>query len=233
MGRVGLKCSLEQSAEDSNPYIRSQRPSASCSTPQSSTVAAATGDTSAVHQYPQSRAYIADFRDVRKICLDILMSAGSDSARNMDPYFQSFNKWLPIVDTTSFYQRRGEPPESWDVAFTTLQLSCMLLSRICPPFTPDDQLNGEDLYLSINLSLTSLTSNGDRSLEVLQAKILLALYEHLKTNHAAAVGTIASAAVIAGNLGLLQWQCRPNPKERDLADKGMHKIAWCLYILER
>ncbi|KIW96596.1 LOW QUALITY PROTEIN: uncharacterized protein Z519_01987 [Cladophialophora bantiana CBS 173.52] len=187
--RVGLKCSLEHSTEGSDTHNGNQHSSASGCPRQNSIVAAPIEDTSAVYQDTLSRVYPAGFGGFGNIVdfLDILPSAGHNVAGDVEPYFQSFNKWLPVVDERCFYQRYDDPTNPPDQAFRTLQLACVLLSRISPPFTAADQPRSKELYVLINLSVIRLVSNGGSSLEVLQAKILLALYEHLTANHIAAV----------------------------------------------
>ncbi|KIX01503.1 uncharacterized protein Z518_09229 [Rhinocladiella mackenziei CBS 650.93] len=236
MERIGLKCSIEQNTEEDREQASSEhhfRPGDSHWSPIVTAVGAA--DMSTACTYPRSEYPPVWFQDLWRssTSLDILPSVQRDVAGNIDPYFKSFNKWLPVVDASSLYRRCDDLPSSQDAEFSILLLTCVLLARVSQPSRADDKQQNDGLYMTISLSLTSLTSKGSLSLEMLQAEILLALYEHLDANHVAAAATIASAAVIAGNLGLFQWQCQAVPSQRVLVDEEMCRVAWCLYILER
>ena len=70
------------------------------------------------------------------------------------------------------------------------------------------------------------------SLMILQAKTLMALYEHLQGNHIAAIGTISSASASAKAMGYFQWHCRGLPNSIEI-DKEGERVTCCLYTLER
>lgn len=152
---------------------------------------------------------------------------------NIDPYLQGFNRWLPVVDGPKLKARCQNVESLQDEAFSGLLIVCMLLSRVSVQNPAHAVVEGNhELYLKLVASHAALLTRGLRSLEVLQSKVLLALYEHLQANHMAAVGTLASAAAIAKTLGLFDWHCASEPEAIFLVLEEQ-RVACCLYVLER
>lgn len=161
-------------------------------------------------------------------------SAVDNLADSIGPYLEGFNKWLPVVDASDLEARCRNADPSGDETLPTLVLACVLLSRVST-LNPDDidTHGNHQLYLMLTTSHTSLLSRGEvTSLCLLQSKILLALYEHLQDNRIAVLGTLASAAAMAEDMGLFRWHCRTKPEAISI-DTAEYRVVCCLYVLER
>ena len=160
-------------------------------------------------------------------------SVRGDISSNISPYLEGFNKWLPVIDGQALIARSRDDNSFKDPAFSTLLLACALMSEISKPKVNVSALQeNQELYLTLIVSLSSLISRGITNLDILRAKILLALYEHLQANYVAAVGTIGSAVSIAKMMGYFRWHCQAGPGITSMDDE-IPRVTCCLYILER
>lgn len=156
-----------------------------------------------------------------------------DFPGHIEAYLEGLNKWLPVVDDSVLTSRCGDPLAYQDEAFCALLLTCMLLSRVSRPRVLDEACIGNhELYLTITVSHASLLSKGVKSLDIVQSKILLAFYEHLQANHVAAVGSLSSAAAVAGAIGLFRWHCKADSGPIFVDIQGQREVC-CLFVLER
>lgn len=154
-------------------------------------------------------------------------------ACHVDPYLEGFNMWLPVVDGSTLKARARVQEALEDERFSTLLVTCALLSRISrPKLSEPDVKENQGLYMALIISHTSMSSKGSRSMDVLQSKILLALYEHLQADQVAAVGTLSSAVEIARAMGIVQWHCMAEHRTIFLGSED-HRTLCCLYVLER
>lgn len=164
-------------------------------------------------------------RLARAVCDDI--------SGNIEPYLEGFNRWLPVIDGPALKARIQDIEARPDEEFSTLLMACTLLSRISRPNLSESDVEGNHrLYMTLIVSHAILFSRGAKSFDILQSKILLAFYEHLQANRAAAVGTLSSAAATAQAMGLFRWHCLAEPGMISLRDE-MQRVLCCLYILER
>lgn len=214
--RVGLKCSFEEGAFNQTTYDQLQI------SPLDDLVAMP-------DSFPICSGLALDdnaiFRLAASVCDDI--------SSNISPYIEGFNKWLPVIDGPALIARSQDDNSLRDPAFSTLLVACVLLSKVSKPKANANVfLRNQELYLTLIVSLSSLISRGIINLDILQAKILLALYEHLQANYIAAVGTLGSAASIAKMMGYFRWQCQTGPGITSM-DNEISRVTCCLYILER
>lgn len=152
---------------------------------------------------------------------------------NIEPYLGGLNKWLPVIDGLALKTRVRADQTFRDEGFCSLLVACALLSRISRPQIIESEVEGNnELYMTLIMSHAAMSSRGFMSLDMLQSKILLALYEHLQANYTAAVGTLRSAVGIAKVMGILRWHCLADQRMISLADETQ-KTLCCLYILER
>ena len=152
---------------------------------------------------------------------------------SIEPYLGGLNKWLPVIDGLALKTRVLADQTFRDEGFCSLLVACALLSRISMPQISDSEVEGNnELYMALIMSHAAMSSRGFVSLDTLQSRILLALYEHLQANYTAAIGTLSSAVGITKVMGILRWHCLADQRMISLADEKQ-KTLCCLYILER
>ena len=149
------------------------------------------------------------------------------------PYFESFNKWLPVLEYSDLFPQCEQEDLPNDPGTSTLLLACALLSQMVTARPEASRApQKQHLYMVLNVVFTSAISTGSFSLQLLQAKILLSLYEHLDANHIGAAASLCSAAAIAQELRIIPWHCRKKVDISSLANNEL-RAAICLYVLER
>lgn len=110
-------------------------------------------------------------------------------------YFSAIEVWFPIVAEDAFVSRL---PSSWDEApvdFSLLSLAIVLLTTTPEEQSDDNCTTSEFMgpYLSYKACIALLEGAGSNSLQVVQSKVLLALFEAAHGLYPAAYISIGSA----------------------------------------
>ncbi|KAJ5769672.1 hypothetical protein N7520_004231, partial [Penicillium odoratum] len=151
-------------------------------------------------------------------------------------FFRTIHGWLPIVserrvlDTFPIIQN-GDP----NAASTLLIFSMLLL--ISNPFESDDGLSPTEthLYLTTKYQFSLFLSLSCPSIEMVQAGILIALYEYAQGATDMSYVTIGSCATLAYLLGLHQASHTPSimTGENQRVDEERNCTWWAIVALDR
>ncbi|KAE9372329.1 hypothetical protein N431DRAFT_339949 [Stipitochalara longipes BDJ] len=153
----------------------------------------------------------------------------------MQTYFRTFHKTLPIINKEGF--RSKIECSTSDSHFSTLLLSMFLITQLTPQVNPNPSTNfGEqELYPTVKSIYSLLQSTGKVSMELVQAGILVACYEHCQAMHQDAWLSIGACVRMAHLMGLHTVLRKILPKEKE--DQNMLETKRCLWwgivVIER
>lgn len=140
-------------------------------------------------------------------------------------YFSTIHLWLPIVSKSLFYERLPNTFTKPRPDVTLLSLSMALITTI-----PDD--NGSkamsSLYTLVKSSIAVIESANINSLESVQARLLVSLFESAHGIPAAyiSIAATARAAVAIGINETINDPCSPTSEE------GL-RVWWGIVMLDR
>jgi Fungal specific transcription factor domain len=165
---------------------------------------------------------------------DIMTRNGSDIASVCERCFTVTGKWLPIIDRIEVLVRLPYLRATPSASFSTLVL-CMCLYSQSSSNPLDRSSRVEPLYFTAKCFHSILQSTGRISLEVLQAGLLIAIFEYNQGLHAASALTIGICSRMGYSLGL-----HKTLKQEFVADSRSQKEIeearrtwWAVFILER
>ena len=147
-------------------------------------------------------------------------------------YFATFHRSLPILNQETFRaQMRILAPSSH---FSTLLLSIILISHLSLKITfGNEGKSKEELYSTLKSIHGLLLGNGKVSMELVQAGVIIAAYEHCQALHRDAWVGIGNCARLGQVLGLHR-AVRPGPQEEEGAMWEERKCLWWgIVVLER
>lgn len=154
-------------------------------------------------------------------------------------FFRSFHQWLPIISTTGFRDTssrfgRGVPPADF-----SLLLLCMYLMTLQPGgefrTSQSQMVRPSDLYFAAKLFLSHIQAVTCSSVALVQASILIAIYEYACGMANAAFVTAGGAARLASILGLHKAASDPCEAQcySELAEQERRNVWWGIVVLER
>jgi hypothetical protein len=149
-------------------------------------------------------------------------------------YFATFNRCLPILNRDIFTSQLQNPEPSSD--FSALLLAMILISHLSSKIASGDQRKTkEELYPTLKSIYSLLLSTGKVSVELVQAGVIIAAYEHCQALHRDAWLGIGNCARLGQVLGLNHVIREPMPGE--VGERGMFEMERCLWwgivVLER
>jgi hypothetical protein len=165
---------------------------------------------------------------------EVMTRYGDDITSVSERYFRVTEKWLPIIDKREFLIRLGHCQTSPNAPFSTLVMSICLYAQSSSGVLGR---NGrvESLYYTTKCFYSLLQSNGRVSLDLLQAGLLIAAYEHCQALYEASALSIGICARMGYALGLHRTiqlgTGSENMLKRDLDER--RRVWWGLFILER
>ncbi len=147
-------------------------------------------------------------------------------------YFKSVHLWFPILSDTSYHGRLPSIFSHPCAKFSLLTLSLALITTI-PPETESWE-SFRPLYMLVKSSIAVVEATNVHSLEIVQARLLVALFETGHGIEPAAYISIASTARAAAAIGLNQepdsypeeWVARRKHEERS-------RVWWGIVMLDR
>ncbi|KAI9704054.1 MAG: hypothetical protein M1820_005676 [Bogoriella megaspora] len=164
---------------------------------------------------------------------DILDLIG-DHAATMDlleKYFANTHRWMPIVSKMRIYQLLSNPLIDKGADIALLLLAVKLLTQPSPP-TPLSHL-----YQIVKSFLASVEYNNAYSINVIQAAILIALYELGNAIYPAAYLTIGHCARMGHAMGLhTKKEKTPQMLPRCTTwteQEERRRIWWAVVVLDR
>ncbi|KAJ0426364.1 hypothetical protein BJY00DRAFT_272028 [Aspergillus carlsbadensis] len=148
-------------------------------------------------------------------------------------YFSSIHLWFPILDPSLYYKQMSSP---WDLQrpeFLLLSLSMFLINA-----RPDGiELSSQvlTLYTSIKGFIGLLDSIGPISLEVIQVRLLVTMFESGHGMPQSAYMTMGSAIRAAMVLGLGNDRPKPShtsPEQQRKAEEEQ-RVWWGVMVMDR
>ena len=149
-------------------------------------------------------------------------------------YFETIHPFLPFISKKNFYDHFPPPQIQPNVVFTIL-ISCMKLVSWSP--RDDTQNNGPKslFYLAIKRTLTETDLAGIFSLQLLQATILVSLYEIGHAIYPAAYMSVGACARYALAMGIDAFMTidMSSAALSILDQEEKRRAWWAILILDR
>jgi hypothetical protein len=153
----------------------------------------------------------------------------------MHTYFRTFHKTLPIINKEVFCLKIENSTS--DSHFSTLLLSMFLITQLTPQVNPDplSDFGEQELYPTVKSIYSLLQSTGKVSMELVQAGVLVACYEHCQALHQDAWLSIGACVRMGHLMGLHTVLRKILPIEQD--ERNMLEMKRCLWwgivVIER
>ena len=164
--------------------------------------------------------------------LDSISRKSEDIDVFCDLYFNTFHKPLPIINKDVFYwqlENNLSTPQ-----FSTLLLAIFLVTQLSSQ-PSNVNVNVDELYPTLKSIYSLLQSIGKVSIELVQAGILIASYEHCQALHQDAWISIGACARMGNILGIHTLIRDSAPK--DTGSRSLFETKRCLWwavvVLER
>lgn len=186
-------------------------------------------DPSAGPPFPHDDASVIDFdRQVTQHALDLITRNGDNVDSICLRYFELVEKWMPVVDKECLFERLGTLGSIPSASFSSLLLSICVFTQ-----ASTDRLDPR--YYTSKVFLSLLHSSGRLSEELLQAQLLVAMYEFSQSLYERALLSIGICARIGLSMGLHRTLDSRIPLGtvplKDIERK--RRIWWCIIIFER
>lgn len=152
-------------------------------------------------------------------------------------YFRTFHENLPIINKDIFHWKLENATS--DSHFSTLLLSMFLITQLTPqvnPYSPSASTVGErEFYPTVKSIYSLLQSTGKVSMELVQAGLLVACYEHCQALHQDAWLSVGACIRMAHLMGLNTMLRKTLPKERNERNtlETRRCLWWGLVVVER
>jgi hypothetical protein len=166
---------------------------------------------------------------------DIISRDGDDIAISCSRYFNTIHTWYPIIAKDELYARLAHLRSSPNADFTILILAIHLVSRMYRP-SPRPRDGLEQLHHTVKGFHSIVLSTGRSSTELIQAGLLLALYEHCQALPAVAYQTLGVCARMGYALGFhktISPDIFPDAGDNVVAAERHRQVWWGIIILER
>lgn len=167
---------------------------------------------------------------------------GGDLKNMCDTYFYTLHKWLPFVDRGDFDFAVIGYRDNFDAQrhlktylshFSVLFLSVILIALLSSKTIVRDKESPAELYHAVKSLYSLVQSSGKTSLELVQAGLNIAAYEHCQARGQDAWLTIGSCARMAQVIGLHQT-IKVTAKEASSVGFETRKcVWWAVVVLER
>ena len=153
--------------------------------------------------------------------------------RVLDRYFSTVHDWLPIISKVRLERRL--PSNAADLkAGTGLLVLCMKLVISDPSGEEDGST--EEMYQLARISLMNLGPETMPSLDVLQAAILIAVFELGHGMYPAAFLSVGYAVALANTVGLDNYPSSPamfGPPQNQTELEERKRTQWAVLLLDR
>lgn len=163
--------------------------------------------------------------DIAGQVLEILNANGEDISSVMSNYFRTIDTWLPIISQERIEKRLETIVPNPNVELATLLLCMYLIVR-----TPDAGRNMQDSTYYDAKSLVSMQiSSGKTAIEIIQAGLLLSVYEQCHGMVQAAQITMAGCS----RLGLKMIGAYRKTGDKDIQNTELGRLWWGIVIVDR
>jgi len=148
-------------------------------------------------------------------------------------YFKSIHLWFPILSETSYYERLSSVFVRPNAEYSLLSLSMALITSLPPDKLTLDSFSS--LYMLAKSSIAIVEAANINSLEVVQSRVLVSLFEAGHGLEPAAYISIAATTRAAVAIGLNKTLDSPHPEGLDSCAKleeGI-RVWWGIVMLDR
>jgi hypothetical protein len=159
---------------------------------------------------------------------------GDDILESCSTYFRTVHSWFPIIVKEELYNRLSRLRSSPTAEFSVLMLTIHLLSQVYRE-VPRGRDSMEQLYHTTKGFYSILMSTGRSSIEIIQAGLLISVYEHCQALHDATYQTLGACARMGYTLGLhksLSPDILLDAQANAIAER-QRQIWWGIIIIER
>jgi len=159
---------------------------------------------------------------------------GDDILASCSRYFSVVHIWYPILAKGELYDRLPHLRSSPKGDFSILMLTIHLVSQIYQQ-TPRERDSLAQLYHTTKGFHFFLMSTGRSSIELIQAGLLLAVYEHSQALHDATYQTLGACTRMGYTLGFdktLSQDILLDAQANSIAER-QRQVWWGIIILER
>jgi len=158
-----------------------------------------------------------------------LLALTHDIREQAKVYFPSIHPWIPFLSKKSFNERLLSPFTPRGVDLTLLFASIKLVSSV-----PRGGQVRTNTYVTFKSSLLEAEMLGVLSLRLLQAWILLCVYEFCHAMYPSAYLSIGSCARYAAALGLDLNEANPQRETFDwIETEERRRAMWAILMLDR
>lgn len=151
--------------------------------------------------------------------LEILISNDESVPSVISKYFQTVDTWLPILYPKSFQMPH-------DVELSSLLLSMYLITR-----SPTDELGGARslLYFQVKALHSALIFSGKASIDVVQAGVLITIYEQGHGMTEVAQMTLSTSSRIA----IKMLGAQRSLVTEDIENTELGRVWWAIVMIDR
>jgi hypothetical protein len=159
-----------------------------------------------------------------------------DIPLSLSRYFRCVNGWFPIVREADVHEQITLLQQMPNADFAILVLTIHLVSHMYEDETTRTKDGREIFYQTVKRLYSITLSSRTPSIELIQAGILVALFEHCQALHDATYQTLGTCARMGYSLGVHE-SIYPNAALEDtesssVVEKRKH-VWWGIIILER
>lgn len=224
--RLLLKCEYEYSPSDANPLKAVQSPASSV---EGSNLPQLQPTAKLMHALsdgaPKSLKLEAS---IPTQVLNILIMNGDGVPSVTSTYFRTIDVWLPVIDAETCVKRLETITQDDNV-----ELSCLLLSMFLVTRPPGNNSSPREmqtkLYFETKTLHAFMLSSGRSAIEVIQAGLLISLYEVGHGMTEAAQITIAVASRMAMKMKAVQYR----NSSRNIQNTEFGRLWWGIVTLDR
>lgn len=147
-------------------------------------------------------------------------------------YFKSIHVYFPIISELSFYERLAGTFEEPCAKFSLLSLSLALVTTVPPG--KDKLETFTSLYILVKSSIGIVEAANINSLEIVQARVLVSLFEFGHGMPAAFISIAATvrAAVAIGLNQTIEKPCTDVSTPCSQLEEGL-RVWWGIVMLDR
>lgn len=148
----------------------------------------------------------------------------------LEVYMQTVNMWLPMITDAQVPHLKNQDGSTPDAETCTLLLAVYLVTK-----QPSEGTNLDSLYTGLKRFHSDLYTISTQSVPIIQAGMLLAIYEQGQSLHQLSYMTIGACVRFAQAIGMhrsIRIEIDYESERREEMQQQRH-IWWCLVILER
>lgn len=147
-------------------------------------------------------------------------------------YFKSIHVWFPILSELSYYERLATAFDTPSAEYGLLSLSMILITNLLPAKETLDSFTS--LYILVKSSIAIVEAANINSLDIVQARLLVSLFEFGHGMPAAFISIAATvrAAVAIGLNHTINRPCKDVSMSSSKREEGL-RVWWGIVMLDR